>query len=277
MIRTGAGISKISVSSEIDPGFGPDTEQRRVEFAARLEQEAFAIAIGDAEKLAKANFIAALKLWEKEKLILGVKKLDLQQIMIIWLIFELFFIIEAVKEVKIKSLKKVFENDEIIRRYFAELFEPIFDEVDEEFQGVKLDLEFIREVRERYGGDLLFSLKVKNDNEIYKIYEMTYSKLPKSLRDKFQEVLSGFDMSYSDIRKIVMNKEERFEKLAILINRRLADNDDLEKAEIKRIQKYVEAFSEKFAKLLKNAKKKVPDKTKEEIDKKVKSFYGIKD
>jgi hypothetical protein len=118
MIRSPIGISKIPVSSEIDPGFGPDTEQRRVEFAAKLEEEAFMISIGDATKLAKANLIIALKLWKRDDLIESVKRLDLRDIMLIWLIFEIAYISKVWEQTLTFEERKHFcSSKEALRKF----------------------------------------------------------------------------------------------------------------------------------------------------------------
>jgi hypothetical protein len=278
MIRTKLGISKIAVSPEIDPGFGPDTEQRRVEFAAKLEQEAFYIAVGDAAKLAKANLVTALKLWEREDLIPLIEKFDLRDIMIIWLFFELVYISRSLS-ITSKKLGKVFKKDiKKFKKYIFLLFEPIFSDIPDMIYKSNINQTQIKKLREEFGGDLLFALKAKNDNEIIKVYEMTFSKLPKSLRDEFFSIITGVDISYEQVLKIWQKgKEDLILKLATVATAELAKVKKYaeDKKLLRNISKIVEIFDKRIDDVFLDVHKDYSTGKQKEVEDMVKRYYGI--
>jgi hypothetical protein len=277
MIRSSLGISKIPVNPEIDPGFGPDTEQRRVEFAAKLEQEAFNIALGDATKLAKANMITALKLWEREDLIILLEKLDLRDIMIIWLIFEISYIVKVWKILDKSVIKSMKSKEKEFKKFIESIFTPLSVDIPKIILKKKLNIDDIVKVRKVYGGDLIFSLKYKSDNEIVKIYEMVYSKLPKSLRDEFYSIITGIDIEYKQMMKILVgSKRSKLKEMISIINKKIKVEKifDKREKELRALNKLVTAFDERAEKYL-IGEIGEDKESKLEVDKKVRSFYGI--
>ncbi|MFC1780263.1 hypothetical protein ACFLY9_01040 [Patescibacteria group bacterium] len=278
MIRSSLGISKIPVNPEIDPGFGPDTEQRRVDFAAKLEKEAFSIALGDATKLAKANMITALKLWEREDLIILLEKLDLRDIMIIWLVFEVSYIVKIWKVLDKNIINTIKTKKSKFRKLIDSIFYALSEDIPHKFNKMNINKCEILKIRKIYGGDLIFSLKYKNDNEIIKMYEMTYSKLPKSLRDEFYNIITGLDIKLKEIANILIgNKKSKLKEIIKLINEKIKDEKIYEKREkeLRSLNKLITAFDERAEKHLKG---EIPEdkRYKFEVNKRVKSYYGIK-
>lgn len=277
MIRSKAGISKISVSSEVDPGFGPDTEQRRVEFAAKLEEEAFSITVSDATKLAKANLITALKLWEANHLIKFVAKLELRDIMVIWLIFEISYIVSVWLSLDIEIRRICTNSEKDLKRFIDAILSSLVDDVTTRFGKVSLDLENIATIRASFGGDLIFSLKSKNDNEIFKIYEMIYSKLPESLRNKFYKIIVGVEVEYKEILKIVkVAEKEILKRLVKLITEVMKESDRYTNRteEVEIITKIVEVF-DKSAAIYFQENVMNFNSIQGDVNEKVKRYYGI--
>lgn len=275
MIRSSIGISKLPVSPEIDPGFGPDTEQRRVDFATKLEEEAFSISLGDSKKLAKANLVKALRLWGRDDLVKQVEKLNLQEIMIIWLVFEISYIFYIWSNATSKVLKSISTYKiENFRKFIELIFKPHFENIPNKFLKTRLNLKDIRTIREKFGGDLIFGLKLRNDEELIKIYEMTYNKLSKSLRDKFRLILIGIDIKLDDIMRLL--KQEKKDVLTMMIRFIVSKLEDkiIETEVINSMCEIIKAFDEKsselFSKFITSTNK--PSK---EVEDKVKSYYGI--
>jgi hypothetical protein len=276
MVRTNIGISKFPVSDEIDPGFGADTEQRRVEFAAKLEEEAFSISIGDATKIAKANMISALKLWGRPKLSVLLHQLSLREIMIIWIFFEISFVINVwLKTIDNKGKKLILKDEKTLGKYIDALFTPLLENIPEKVKNIPLDLTEIVKIREDYGGDLLFSLKSKNDLELRKIYSMTYSKLPKSLRDKMYLLIVGFEISYSKLSVYLSyNYKSIKRKVMKELHKMYNEAEELSRDNYSSVVKIVEAFDEEMKNFLNEFGIHITPKGNE-VKKKIKEFYGI--
>ncbi|MBN2015605.1 hypothetical protein JW766_02125 [Candidatus Dojkabacteria bacterium] len=277
MVQAG-DISKISVSEEIDPGFGPDTEQRRVEFASKLEQEAFSIALGDATKLAQINLITALKVWGNKFLIAKVKSLGLKEIMLIWLIFELSFIVKVWEILYEAEWEKLLEDEEIFEKFLEACTTPLSKDVPMTLKRVKINVKRLEEIREMYGGDLIFALKSKNKREIEKIYEMTYSKLPQSLREEFLSSISGSCVEMENILKLFSKgcKDLLNTILKIVIDKLKRDVKPIDDKKIRIILKIVEVFDKDSASFLRNELETINEGSRSEVKAKVRNYYGIK-
>jgi len=269
MFRSNLGISFLPVSEESDPGFGPDTEQRRVEFAAKLEEEAFSIAVLDAEKIAKKNLITALRIWKVESLIPKVSKLNLRSIMFIWTLFEISFIDKS-------NIENIF--DDLIKKNNFKIFiknvEFILANIlEKKNESIKIDIKQIEKIRQNYGGDLIFSLNNKNFKEIKQIFEMTYSKLPNSLRISFQTIVCGIEIPLKLICQLLLKKDN----FIIEINKYFINSYNNEERRIKHLEiqfneiiPFIKIFDEKFANKL-----NFDNPQNKEVESKVKSYYGI--
>lgn len=278
MIRSSIGISTLPVSEEIDPGFGPDTEQRRVEFAAKLEEETFSIALGDATKLARVNLKIALRIWKKDDLVKLVNDLELRDIMLIWLIFEVAYIsqiwgnlLDGLANATLCSTK------DYLKKFLQSILVPLSKDIPSKIERVRLPVREIVKVREAYGGDLIYSLKLRNENEIIKIYQMTYSKLPKSLRDRFYEMITGVKIEYQKlVTALKSEKVQLLENFVALILERVAKIEEYvhakEKLDI--IRKIIAAFDQDAASCFLKGFTDVPERS-EEVEEKVKRYYGI--
>lgn len=278
MIRSPIGISRLPVSAEIDPGFGPDTEQRRVEFAAKLEEEAFSISIGDATKLAKANLITALKLWKQDNLVKFVEKLELRDIMLIWLIFEIAYISKVWGGTLAFEERKHFcSSKETLREFLQAILASLAKDIPKTLVQIVLDIEAIKQLREEYGGDLVFALKRKNENEVIKLYQMVYSKLPKSLRDKYYEIITGVKIEYKNLVGILSKtKKGLLKKLVMLICEQMNDLEEYKqgKERIEIMNKIIEVFDAEVATFFEQQLKQ-PEGSPDEVKEKVKKYYGI--
>ncbi|MDD3647772.1 MAG: hypothetical protein PHS44_04730 [Candidatus Dojkabacteria bacterium] len=278
MIRSSIGISKIPVSNEVDPGFGPDTEQRRVEFAAKMENEAFSIAVGDATKIAKANLITALKLWDREKLIPGVRKLELREIMIIWLIFELSYLAQIWNDLDVDGKKAITDSETTLSEFIKKIFSALSQNIPHRIFKIDLDLKFIHSVRECFGGDLIFSLKQKNDLEVVKVYEMTYSKLPKSLRETFYYIVTGVEFLYLDLIRYLNSKTDSLlESLVMHVHNCIRSEDEykIEEVQLKIMSSIVECFDKEASEHILKLNQSISDQSKKEVDDKVRKYYGL--
>ncbi|MBU0975772.1 hypothetical protein KJ918_03160 [Patescibacteria group bacterium] len=278
MIRSSIGISKIPVNAEVDPGFGPDTEQRRVEFAAKMETEAFSIAVGDAVKIAKANLITALKLWDRDKLIPLVKKLELREIMLIWLLFELSYLVQIWNDVSLDGKKIITDNENNLSEFIKKIFSALSQNIPHTVLKIPLDLKFIHSVRECFGGDLIFSVKQKNDIEVVKVYELAYSKLPKSLREKFYYIVTGVEFLYKDMIKFLNSKTKTLlEGLVghVLDSLRADEECKIEDSVLEVMANIIECFDGEARKFLLELNKGSSDTTRREVDDRVKKYYGI--
>ncbi|MFH1543379.1 MAG: hypothetical protein ABIE03_02485 [Patescibacteria group bacterium] len=278
MIRSSIGISKIPVNAEVDPGFGPDTEQRRVEFAAKMETEAFSIAVGDAVKIAKANLITALKLWDRDKLIPLVKKLELREIMLIWLLFELSYLVQIWNDVSLDGKKIITDNENNLSEFIKKIFSALSQNIPHTVLKIPLDLKFIHSVRECFGGDLIFSVKQKNDIEVVKVYELAYSKLPKSLREKFYYIVTGVEFLYKDMIKFLNSKTKTLlEGLVghVLDSLRADEEYKIEDSVLEVMANIIECFDGEARKFLLELNKGSSDTTRREVDDRVKKYYGI--
>lgn len=273
------GISKIAVSDEVDPGFGADTEQRRVEFAAQLEEEAFLQALQDATKIAKANLVTALKLWHQTALIQYVNDLKLRDIMIIWLVFQYIYFLKIFIAIESKEtfLKLVTDRSDFINTFFKGILVSNSEDFPKTIEGIVLDPKKILEIRRQLGDDLLFGLEKRNYEQIVEIYEKMYSKLPKSLREDFYEMISGIDISLVEIQTILQNNagniiEDFFKMIANKVAETEVYSEDTER--LSRLFTIIESFSPEAASILQSGSSEIQPKSREEIDDQVKRFYG---
>jgi len=281
MMRTSIGISKLPVDSEIDPGFGPDTEQRRVEFASKLEQEAFSIAVGDAEKLARSNLITALKLWGNEDLIKLVERLHLREIMIIWLIFEIAYLSTIWRDCFNDRLQaKISSTKKLARKFPLLMLTALFKGIPEEIESIPVPKECVKSVREALGGDLIFALKQKNEDEIIKLYEMTYAKLPYSLRRQFHDIIRGVSIDYEKVLSILKKDPENIlDQLIQLVTDAINNLKDysINKKVLNSMLKIIGAFNTKSSNLFRKSLTIQQVKQSSEVKEKVKKYYGITD
>lgn len=279
MIRSPIGISKLPVEGEIDPGFGADTEQRRVEFAAKLEEEAFSISIGDATKLARANLITALRIWGHEELVTLVKKLELRDIMLIWLIFEVAFIARVWPLILDERGVAYFTSSkEALKKFLIEILAPLSKDISKKIDNLKLSIDEIVKIREEYGGDLIFSLKRKNEDEVIRIYQFTFPKLPKSLREKFYEIITGVKIEYADLVSALRGKGTNLlEVLVELITEGINATDEY-KENVERLdimKKMIMIFDEKACEYFEKVVIKGREDTSDDVKERVKKYYGI--
>lgn len=280
MIRSSTGISKLSVSEEIDPGFGPDTEQRRVEFATKLEEEAYSISLNDATKLAKANLITALKLWRKKELIPLIEKITLREIMIIWLFFEISYLYRIWNHFEKDVVMKITEDKEVFNKFLKNVFSALSENISSDLLDIKIDVEKIELERKNLGGDLIFSLKLKNDYEVLKIYEFTYSKLAKSLRDKFFDIITGVRIDFESLQQILRLDIKKIKSEFILyISKAIQQSEDYnpEKEKLHVVSKIITCFDRELSEMFSKTDTSGEDKASKEAQEKVKSFYGIKE
>jgi len=275
-MRSSVGISKLPVSEEIDPGFGPDTEQRRVEFAAKLEEEAFSISFGDATKIARKNLITALRLWSKKKYIKLVSDLKLEDILFIWLIFDVTVLVEVFESIKISKREEIAGSEKIWEKYVKNILKSLKEDVKSKILNIKLDKEKINEIRENYGGDLVFSLRNRNFEEIMKIYEMTYNKLSQSLRDKFIEMIYLLSIDFDDLKQMLLKKSSILNEFLKLLIDSIDEKFKYIFENLEYISKIVSAFSIDAGKYLNSFQEKDNSETKNEsVKEKVKKYYGI--
>jgi len=277
-MNTNLGISKTPVENELDPGFGPDTEQRRVEFASKLEEEAFSVSQQNAIKIAKANLIIALKLWNAKNLIKYVKNLKLQEIMLIWLIFEISFLSKIWIHVDNEIKETCYNSPKEFSNLMDKLQIPLSDDIKNTFNKIVLNRKEIIETRLEYGGDLVFSIKYKNKNELMKVYEFIFSKLSKSLRRNIYGMIVGVEISYQDVsKKLKKYSEETPLKLIMdMVNKSIKENHILEDdKKLSILKKIIKKFDIEASKMLLNYFVEENDKSKKYINKKVKKYYGI--
>ncbi len=274
-MRSSTGISNLPVSEEIDPGFGPDTEQRRVEFASKLEEEAFSISVGDATTLARSNLITALKLWDKKNIIKIVSDLDLYDIMLIWLIFDICYIVEVLGLLKQDEIKKVLSDKKTWEKFTKNILQSLDKDISRRIVEIDINLSDVIRIRENMGGDLIFSLKNKNIYEIYKIYEMTYSKLSKSLRDTFSNMITVVDIGFKSIKKVISSNGDLLEKFILLACKNVRSRYQLLGKKVENISTLIDAFSEEAGKMFIGFFHEGKESGDTDVKKQVKRFYGI--
>ncbi len=278
MLRSSTGISKIPVNPEIDPGFGADTEQRRVEFAAKLEEEAFAISLGDATKIARKNLQTAIRLWNAPKKVSFANKLDLREIMIIWLIFELVFLCDCWKNTSKESQEKLISVETSFKLFVKEVFKRLEKNIISKLKNIQINVKAVKKIREKYGGDMLFSLKKQNDSQMIQIYAYTYNKLPKSLRERFFAIVTGVYISSNDLISSLSSNKKHLNILIKLVTDNLKRDSEYELGESKKntMIKIVSVFSNNASKIFGKMMKSKETKTKEEVENRVKRYYGVK-
>jgi hypothetical protein len=279
MIRSPVGISYLPVSPDEDIGFGPDTEERRVRFASKLEEEAFALSHGDAEKVVKKNLITALKLWEHEEHIKLVQKLTLRDIMIIWVLFGIAFLSQVWDQALDKEEKAFFASSEIVlRNFIALIYSPFIESISKSERSKRIDIDTLTEVRNKFGTDLIFSLKRKNDEELQKIYNFIYSKLPESFREKLRFDFSGVKVDYSKIQEVLKKKKQNvLSSVVKLVTKQLREEKLYDKTPetIDIISKISSAFCSDMPDILKRQLKSGQTKSDKEVIERVKKYYGI--
>lgn len=276
MIRSSIGISNQPVEGETDPGFGVDTEQRRVEFATKLEEEAYSIALDDAEEVARKNLVRALRLWARDDLIQYVEKLSLREIMFIWLLFEVSFLSEFWALIDNETSKElILVGKDNFKEFISEIFQSVFTEI-KLVEGI--DNSYLKKIRDQYGGDLLFSLKNSNETEIFRIYRFTYKKLPKSLRDQLKEIIIGVKLDVDMIVENLKKSKDVKKDLTKLILFSL-EQSDKEKIKIKSWQnvvKFIEIYDKQLSVDFLKTIEQIDNSKQSEVDQKVKKYYGIK-
>ncbi len=223
------------VDQELDPGFGPDTEQRRVEFASKLEEETYNISLSNATRIARSYLIAALKIWGKGYLSQNVKTLSLRDIMIIWLIFDIVYIARTINIFNNDKVKLLLLSNKTLFKFFKSI--DVISSKDIKHKYIVYDYEKlgIIYVREKLGGDMIFSNKIKCKNDIIKIYKTIHSKLPHSLRLKLLIQIIGVKLDSSIIRKL-LEKQDKYviKKLIKYICNEILKDKEYTKSIIKR-------------------------------------------
>jgi hypothetical protein len=167
------------------------------------------------------------------------------------------------------------------KRSFEKVFEAILaschKDIAKTLDQIILDLEAISKFREKYGGDLVFSLKRKNENEVIKLYQMAHSKLPKSLRDKYYEIITGVKIEYKSLVAILRKtKKGLMQELVRLICEQMKNLQEYGGNEngIKIMNEIISAFDKKVSSLFEQ-QLKLPENDSEEVKEKVKRYYGI--
>lgn len=277
-MQTNIGISNFPVSEDIDPGFGPDTEQRRVDFASKLEEEAYNISLDDALKIAKANLITALKLWNKQNLILKVEKLSLQDIMIIWLVFDFSYIVKVIIFYNENDKDIILNSYKNFLKYSSCVFVSLLKDIPAKVLNIIINKDEIGKIRNLYGGDLIFSLRNKNFEDIYKTYEVSQSKLSLSLRIKYLFNINGIRISFIKFKYVFRHTFENILEnivkiITIKLNRLKLYSDKSENLFI--ISEIISSFDAEASKLFINNIKDTTTEIKK-TNEKVKKYYGIK-
>jgi len=277
-LQTNIGISNFPVSEDIDPGFGPDTEQRRVDFASKLEEEAYNISLDDALKIAKANLITALKLWNKQNLILKVEKLSLQDIMIIWLVFDFSYIVKVIIFYNENDKDIILNSYKNFLKYSSCVFVSLLKDIPAKVLNIIINKDEIGKIRNLYGGDLIFSLRNKNFEDIYKTYEVSQSKLSLSLRIKYLFNINGIRISFIKFKYVFRHTFENILEnivkiITIKLNRLKLYSDKSENLFI--ISEIISSFDAEASKLFINNIKDTTTEIKK-TNEKVKKYYGIK-
>jgi hypothetical protein len=277
-LQTNIGISNFPVSEDIDPGFGPDTEQRRVDFASKLEEEDYNISLDDALKIAKANLITALKLWNKQNLILKVEKLSLQDIMIIWLVFDFSYIVKVIIFYNENDKDIILNSYNNFLKYSSCVFVSLLKDIPAKVLNIIINKDEIGKIRNLYGGDLIFSLRNKNFEDIYKTYEVSQSKLSLSLRIKYLFNINGIRISFIKFKYVFRHTFENILEnivkiITIKLNRLKLYSDKSENLFI--ISEIISSFDAEASKLFINNIKDTTTEIKK-TNEKVKKYYGIK-
>jgi len=272
------GLSHNPVDQETDPGFGADTEQRRVEFAAKLEEETYMQAIDDVTKIARINLIKALQLWKLSRLYSVAQKLTLRDIMIVWRVFEILFLLTVYnnclsnqQKIELLRAKNLFES------FFITILSSLQTDIKNKVGLLALNRECINKTRQTFGGDLIFSLKNKTHESIIDIYNKTSSRIAPSQREMFISNLQGIALPTEDIFGALKEKNS-YQKLCIEIAER-----------IKLHHEYLQNDSEQLSLLIEmitgihpQSGTKIKDSilgskslSDEEVKNRVKKYYGI--
>lgn len=281
MVRTNTGISQIPVNEEIDPGFGSDREQRRIEFAAKMEEEAYQMALGDATKIARMNLITALRLWKKSDLTKKISSMTLRDIMLIWLVFQYLYFILVYQLLTEKNLFiSSLEDSGFVNEFFERLLVANYTDLPTRIQKFGFEPKKIQKIREELGGDLIFGLEKKNFEEVAAVYEKALSRLPKSLREDFYEMISGIDIQIIELKNI-LNKDNSLliQNISSLIAGKLNAVQEYtkERERLSTILEMINAYSPEIARELSKNLQSTPSISQEEVEDRVKRYYGITD
>ena len=277
MFRSNIGISKLPVSSEIDPGFGPDTEQRRIEFASKLEDEAFSMALGDSTTIARRNLVTCLHIWRASHLIKLVSSMHLGEIMLFWLLFEISFITEVFdKAIKVIDKDTILSTEKNFKSFVNSIFASVFTKIPSN-NSYSIVMSDLKNIREKYGGDIVFAIKNTNEKEVFKIFNKTKSRLPKSLRENFQEIVTGIRIDTQKIINVIANHNPFKKNLInyVLLSLGQTDNERRAKVDFSIQSKLIELFDPGIADIFKQVSDNKETESREEVEDKVKSFYGI--
>lgn len=273
------GITNNPVDQERDPGFGADTEQRRVEFAAQLELEAFQLALSDATKLARSNLIKALRLWKQPQVIPNVSALELRDIMVLWKIIELLFLIKVFSDclTNVQS-SELLHASNLFSRFTDSITTTIKTDIPRKIATLSLPIKCIVTTRESFGGDLIFSLRNKTIEGIYEILQKTSNRIAPSQREEFKHIIEGVPLSIEEIMQR-LNSPDPFLSILEDIVSQMKEIKEYQKSDSKHLEAFFEVLSaihrQSSQQILKLFYGSVSQERKD-IDDRVKEYYGIK-
>lgn len=262
---------------ENDPGFGPDTEQRRVEFASKLEQETFDKVIEDALKMARINLITAMRVMGKSNAGVIVSKMDLRTIMIVWRIFEVILLSESFNSMSNVEKAKILKSVKSLNTFLHTLVN--FDDsmLEKIYPNLEINTRSLLIIRNRLGGPLVLGLRSNTYKSLGNFYKKNQSRLSQSLRDELISIFNGLTIQLSEINEILLSccrsSLNCLEKLIKLLINKV---EDLDKTLNSEQLEYTTAIAGVFSTIAAKLFIVEPDKrTNENIDDRVRKYYGV--
>lgn len=270
-------ISKEPVNPEIDPGFGADTEQKRVEFAAQMEQETYDKAIEDALKMARLNLISALRILSNNNHSKLVSMLSLREIIIIWRIYELVLVSNVFNILSNVESAKILKSVEELKIFIGIILEIDDKAMKKKYQNYDLNLNVLIKIRNDLGGPLVFSLRKKTFEELFKIYKNNSSRLSQSMREEMLDIFNGLEIKLVEINEILLKaielKKDVLTSFISLVVKRIEDLDKpLSMDRLNILKEITKVFDQDISKYFDIE----PDKKiLESVEERVKRYYGV--
>lgn len=270
-------ITNNPVNEEIDPGFGVDTEQRRVEFAAQLEQEAFDIAMNDALKLARTYLITVMKVQGYQSHVQLVNQLDLPEIILLWRLFDML-VIGTLFQTLSKDEADLFLDSQHFQPAMQGLFNADDDASIKSFRTIGISSGKTSKVRDIFGGVLVFSMRSKTFTDCSQVYKDVESKISGSMRSSMKRIFSAYKVDNATIRKVLTERTSH--DIILELFKHVARHFGDEEVEVSdemflKVARMLNIFSKDAPQILNAAYKRKQDAASKEVEEKVKSFYGI--